>query len=84
METKMKWEVRISNQGNPDVNMLTLNGILIPASKVEIVNDANDKCPALRITLPMVASVGNDITIITDTTPFLDQLVMATGKEKGE
>lgn len=82
MKDEMKWEVRISNQGNPDVNMLTLNGVLIPASKVEIVNDANDKCPALRITLPMVASAGNDITVITDTTPYEDKVVVATSKKE--
>jgi hypothetical protein len=82
MNDKMKWEVRISNQGNPDVNMLTLNGILVPASKVEVINDAEGTCPALRITLPMVASVGNDIVIITDTTPYEDKVVIATAKKE--
>lgn len=81
MKDEMKWEVRISNQGNPDVNMLTLNGILVPASKVEVINDAEGSYPALRITLPMVASVGNDIIIITDTTPYEDKVVIATVKK---
>jgi hypothetical protein len=82
MNETMKWELRISNQGNPDVNMLTLNGKLVPASKVELINDADKSCPALRITLPMVASAGNDIVIITDTTPFEDKVVVATAKKE--
>lgn len=83
MESKMKWEVRINNQGNPEAHMVTLNNNIVNTTKVEIIVDIENNIPQLRLTLPMVKDV-NDITITTDTTPFVDQVVIASGKEKGE
>lgn len=78
-----QWMIRINNQGNPEQHLVTLNGVYIPCTKVEILNDINSTVPEVRLTFAMDGKVNN-FNIVTDTTEYEDTTIVATGKENNK